>query len=134
MKYLLRLLIFNVFSLWLTSQILPAFIIPQGWYHILIAGFVFSLIMVIVRPILKILFIPLNILTFGLLSWCINVIVLLIFTICVPQVQVLPWTFSGIQVLGFVIPQLRISYGMNLILSSLTITTIVNILHTVIER
>jgi len=132
MKHLIRLFLFNVFGLWITSQIFPPFFIP-GWQTILFSGFVLCLLMLIVVPILKILFIPINILTFGLLSWFINVIVIYLLTVFVPEIQIHAWTFPGTQFMGFIIPKMDLSYLSVLIVTSLLISTITDILHYVSE-
>ncbi len=133
MKYLLRVFLFNIFGIWITSQLLPTIAVRGGWQTMLLAGATLSLLMLIVKPILKILFIPINILTFGLLSWLINVIVIYILTIVVPEVTILPWTFPGFTWSGFVIPSLRLTYVLSLIATSLVITFITNIFHEISE-
>lgn len=133
MKHLIRVFLFNVFALWLTSQILPALVAPGGWQTILFAGFVLSILMLVVVPILKILFIPINILTFGLLSWLINVIVLYLLTVFVPEIRVQPWRFPGATFVGFVIPSVYLSYFFALVVTSFFISSITDILHYVSE-
>ena len=133
MKYITRLFLFTVFALWLTSQLLPALTITGGWHTMLLAGVVLSLLMLIVAPLLRILFIPINIITFGLLSWLINVIVLYILTIFVPEVVVRAWTFPGFMWAGFVIPKQPLSYPLALIASSLLVTFFSNLLHSISE-
>lgn len=133
MKYLVRVFVFHFFALWLTSQILPTLTIVGGWQTIASAGLLLSVLMLIVAPILKILFIPINILTFGLLSWLINVAILYLLTLFVPLVEIHSWVFPGITWQGFIIPSRAISYPFALILTSLTITLITNLLHSVSE-
>ncbi len=125
--------LFHVFALWLTSQVLPTLTISGGWQVIVSAGLFLSLLMLIVAPILKILFIPINLLTFGLLSWLINVAILYLLTLFVPLVEIHNWTFPGIAWQGFIIPSRVLSYPFALILTSLTLTLIVNLLHSVSE-
>lgn len=133
MKHIIRVFLFNVFAIWLSSQIMPTLIVPAGWQTVLFAGLVLSMLMLIVQPLLKILFIPINILTFGLLSWMINVIVIYLLTVFVPEIRVNPWMFPGGSWVGFVIPRLHFSYFTALIASSLLITTITDVLHYVSE-
>jgi putative membrane protein len=133
MKHIIRVFLFNVFALWLASQILPTIVIPPGWQTILLAGFTLSMLMLIVQPVLRILFIPINILTFGLLSWVINVIVIYLLTIFVPEIQIRLWVFPGGSWTGFVIPAIHFTYVTALIASSLLITIITDVLHYVSE-
>lgn len=133
MKYLLRLFLYNCFSLWFISQILPALSITGGWHVLFIAGIVLSLLHLLVSPILKILFLPINLLTFGFLSWGIHVIVLYLLTIFVPDVRVSAWTFPGIGFFGFVIPRIDLTSFTAFILVSLSLSTTANILRDISE-
>lgn len=134
MKYLLRVFLFNSFSLWLVSQILPALSIAGNWQALLFAGLILSLLMLLVAPILKILFLPINILTFGLLSWLINVIVLYLLTFFVPTVSVHAWRFPGGSWQGFSVPALSLSYVPSLILVSFAVAFFSNLLHDISEH
>jgi putative membrane protein len=134
MKHIIRVFLFNVFALWLSSQLLPTIVMPPGWQTVLLAGFTLSMLMLIVKPILKILFIPINILTFGLLNWVINVIVIYLLTVFVPEIQIHPWVFSGATWAGFVIPSIHFTYMTALVVSSLLITIITDVLHYVSEE
>ncbi len=133
MKHLIRVFLFNIFALWLASELLPTLIVPDGWSVMLLSGFTLSLLMLFVAPLLKILFIPINILTFGLLSWVINVMVIYLLTFFVPEIRVVTANFPGFTWSGFVIPALELSYPMALIATSLLITIITDVLHYVSE-
>ncbi len=134
MKYLIRTFLFNCFSLWFVSQILPALTISGSWQVLLFAGFVLSILMLLIAPLLKILFIPINIITFGLLSWLINVIVLYLLTFFVTDVSIHAWKFPGATWAGFVIPPITFSYILALILVSLSVTFFSNLLHDISEH
>ncbi len=133
MRYLIRVFLFNSFSLWLVSEIFPALTISGGWQSLLLAGLVLSLLMLLVAPLLKILFIPINLLTFGLLSWFINVMVIYLLTLFVSGVNVVPWTFPGAKLFGFVIPEIAFSSLLSYILVSLSVSFLANLLHDVSE-
>lgn len=126
--------LFSVFALWFTSQAVPGITITGGWQTTLFAGFILCLLMLIVAPILKILFIPINILTFGLLAWLVNVIVIYLLTLFVPEIQVTAWEFAGSQWGGFVVPAAAVGYFPALVLVSFAIATISDILHYVSEE
>jgi putative membrane protein len=134
MKYLLKVFLFHSFALWLVSQIIPALTIPGGWQSILFAGGILALLTLLVTPVLKILFIPINIITFGLLSWMIHVIVLYLLTIFVPTVAVVAWQYPGASFAGFVIPPISFSYTISLIIVSLAVTFVVNLLYDISEH
>ncbi len=134
MKHIIRVYLFNVFALWLTSQLLPTLVVPAGWQIMLFAGLVLSILTLIVKPVLSILFIPINILTFGLLSWAINVIVIYLLTVFVPELRIVPWVFPGGSWAGFVIPVIHLSYAAALIVTSFSIAIVTDVLHYVSEE
>jgi len=133
MKYLIKVWVFYVFSLWLTKELFPAFTIEGTWTTLFVSGLILSLLMLIVKPLLKILFIPINLLTFGLLSWFINVIVIYVFTLIAPNIAVSAWMFPGFAWQGFIIPATNLSYLICLIITSFSVTTITNILEDITE-
>jgi len=134
MKYLLRCFLFNAFALWLTSQIIPGITVNGGWEGILFTALVLSLLMLIVQPLLKILFIPINIMTFGLLSWAVNVIVVYLLTFFAPGVQISAWVFPGFSSYGFVIPSFPVSYILSLTCITIVLTFMTNVLHNISEH
>lgn len=134
MKRLVRSFLFNMFAIWFTSQVLPTLVVAGGWQTMLLGGFVLSLLMLLVAPLLKILFIPINMITFGLLSWIVNVIVLVLLTVFVPNIQVVAYSFPSVSWGGFVIPSIHATWWVALIVSSLAITGIANLLHEVSEH
>lgn len=129
MKYLLRLFLFQIVGLWFTTEIIPTIVVIGNWQTLVISGIVLGLLMLIVKPVLRILFLPINFLTFGLLSWFINVVILFILTIIMPQVQVREWTFPGLNFSGFVVPAMHLNYLLSLIASTLLITFITDVLE-----
>lgn len=131
MRYFLKRWLFSVFALWLVSQLFPAFILHDGWQGLFFSGCILALLMLIVRPLLSILFIPINFLTFGLASWVINVIVVYLLTVFAPAVSVTPWTFPGLTFQGFIIPSATLNYWTCLVLTTIAITLITNILEDV---
>lgn len=133
MKYFIKTWVFYIFSLWLTKELFPAFVVTGNWTTFAVAGLLLALLMLIIKPVLKILFIPINILTFGLLSWVVNVIVIYLLTLIAPNVAIIAWNFPGIAWEGFAIPGTALSYTACLVISSVAITCITNILEYITE-
>lgn len=133
MKHLLRIFIFHVFSLWSVKEIYPGFTVLGGLPMIFTAGLVLSLLMLIVKPILKILFIPINFITFGIAGLFINVVVIYLLTLLMPEVIIRSYNFPGLSWAGFVIPSVNLSYLWSLIIVSVLITFISHFLHDMSE-
>ncbi|HYR51723.1 MAG TPA: phage holin family protein [Candidatus Dormibacteraeota bacterium] len=80
-------LLLNAFVFLLLSHVLPGFFV-EGWPAAIIASLVLGLVNATVGLVLKILTFPLIILTFGLFSFVVNAIVILLVAALVPGVSV----------------------------------------------
>lgn len=125
MKHLLRSMVFHVFALWLTSAMIPALSISGNIWGMLSAGSMLTIMMMLLKPLISLIFLPINILTLGLLAWLVNVVVLYLWTVFVPNVGLTPWVFPGVSVHGFVMPALNLNYTWTLVIVSLVISSIV---------
>ena len=134
MKGIIRSFIFHIVALWFTTQLLPSLVIIGNWQTIVGAGMVLTLLTLFIQPLLKILFIPINFLTLGLASWLIDVILLWLLTVVVPQVQVRAWDFPVFSMGGITLAPTHISYGISLIITTLLLTLISSILRSVSDE
>ncbi len=132
-KYIVRTVLFYAFSLWLVSDLYQGFTISGSFLYILLSGFVLSLLMLCIKPLLKILFIPINILTLGLLQWSINCLVIWLLTVCMDNIVIQAWNFSGAAYAGFSVPRIYVSYLISLIIVSVGITAVHNFLHSLTD-
>jgi len=77
MKLVLRILI-NAAALWVTALILPNINLTENIGGILIVAIIFGLVNALIRPIINLLALPITILTLGLFTLVINMLMLLI--------------------------------------------------------
>ncbi len=131
MKGIVRSFLFQIVALWFTTQLLPSLVIIGNWQTIVGAGIVLTLLTLFIQPLLKILFLPINFLTLGLASWLIDVILLWLLTVVVPQVQIRAWDFPGFSSAGLSLAPARISYGVSLITTTFLLMLITSILRSV---
>lgn len=127
MKKLLRNYLINFAALWATTQIVPGLTYTGGIETLAIAAVILMIINILVKPMLHVLFLPLNLLTLGLFSWVINVIGLFILTMVLPKVQIVPYTFPGFSIGEIVIPATTLSTLYVAALASFVISMITNI-------
>lgn len=97
MRRILRYFLINLGGLWLTTQIVPGLTFSGGARSLIVAGLVFMLINIILVPLLKIMLLPLNLLTLGVFAWITNVLALYALTAVVPEFKLIPYTFEGLQ-------------------------------------
>ena len=104
MKRVFRSTLVTGLTLWIITLLFPQVRFADTWV-LVISAVVLSLLTLIARPALKVLFLPVNLVTFGLFSWFINVIVLWLATILVPgfhigQIQTPELVFGPFLVSG----------------------------------
>ena len=134
MKSFLRNTLFNAFSIFLISQVISGIRISGGVMTYFIGGIALTLLMLIVKPVLSILTLPLNIITLGFFSFFINVIIFYLLTVLVVGISVTSFTFQGISFAGFIIPKIFFNAIFAFILISLMQSVIVSFLSWLIKK
>ena len=125
MKRILRHYLIDTTSLWLVSQTASGIVFGKGINTLLLAGVALTLISIFAKPIINILLLPLNLITFGLFRWISSAVVLYIVTLLVEGFQITFFHFSGFSNKWVEIPTLDfrgiLAYiAFSLILSILT--------------
>ena len=128
MKSFLRSFLINLFTLWLTSKVVLGFKLENGWQTYVLGGLTLTLILIFIRPLLKLLFLPINFLTLGLFSWITNVIILYLLTVFIPRISVSPFEFPGLSYQGFTIPSINFGTFESFVVTSFVISIISNLL------
>lgn len=74
----------TVAAILLTVYIVPGVMVTEGWLTILLAALVWSVITMLIKPVLSILTLPITILTFGISALIINALLFWAMTLIVP--------------------------------------------------
>ena len=75
LRFIIRIL-GNTVALYVASLIVAGFVVSGSWEQYLAAGLILAILNTIVRPILKVLSFPLILLTLGLFTFVINILML----------------------------------------------------------
>jgi putative membrane protein len=129
MKSLFRNIFLYTLVLFLLDALIPGVHVVGGFFSYLFGGVVLTFLHLILRPILAVFAMPLNILTFGASSFIITVVILYILTVCMPQVSISAFTFSGSHFAGFVIPKVEVNTFFAYILSATTMSLLVSLIE-----
>ncbi len=96
-----------------TSILILNWIVPvigySSWVTLLLGSIVLSLLNATLKPILQLLFLPMNIITLGIFGWLINGVVLGVALLLIPGLSVHPLTLLGNQV-GLLLSLILISF------------------------
>ena len=122
MKKYLRLFLVNLAALWVAISLLEGVTISGGSQTLALAALVLTAIDFIVKPLIKLLLLPINLVTLGAFRWLINVISLYLVTLIVPQFKVASFLFAGFSYRGFIIPSIPLSIFWVFVVASLLIS------------
>lgn len=118
---------FPLSALYITSLWNKGFIIKLDFTSFLTAVIVISIIWYILLPISKILLFPIQLLTMGLLSTIVYFLMFYFFVSKFSFIDIKSWVFPGVNLLGIVIAKTQISFIANVFISSLSISSIINL-------
>lgn len=121
MKTLLAKIAINTLSLFLVSLLFSGLRISGGFTNFLIAGALLTLFSTILDPIVKIVTLPFNLLTLGLLSFLTTLAALFVTTLFFSALSVHAFTFDGFSAFGISIGRIHFSSLLSLIVISATI-------------
>lgn len=99
MKSIIRSVLVTIFSILILTWLFPQ-VSVSNTVTLILAGLVLAFLNMTIRPVLKILFLPINVITLGVFGWVINVLILYLALWLVPG-----FTVQEITILGFVLNQ-----------------------------
>lgn len=128
MKVFLRHILINLLVLYLTDLIYPGFSILHDLKTLLTASIIWLLLNKIVKPIIKLLLLPINLITLNLFTWVISLLTLFLLQIIVGGISIQAYNFPGSSFEGFVIPPIAIGVFVSYLITS----TLLNAIHSFI--
>ncbi len=128
MKTILRAIFLNLITLYIVALFLPGLIITPQVLTYLSASVVWTILNKIVKPVIKLLLLPINLITLGLFSWVVNVITLFMLKYFIKGVAIQAFTFVGLTYQGFVIPEMHFSLLFAYIITSLVLSVVHSLL------
>lgn len=134
MKSFVRKVLFNSFSIFLISQAISGMKVSGGLATFLLGGLALTILFFILKPILSLLTLPLNIITLGMFSFVINVIIFYLLTVFVASITVSAFTFPGLSLAGFVVPSLYLNTLFSFVLISFLQSVVVSFLTWLIKK
>lgn len=120
-KKLIRAFLVNVFALWLTAQVVSGLSYHQQIKILAMAAGVLTLANYLIKPLIKILLLPLNVITLGTFRWVVHVIILFLVTYAVPGFTITSFYFTGFSYSGVSVAGAQISLVGSYVVCSLII-------------
>lgn len=129
MRKLIKSFLIDTISLYLVSLAVIGITFSQGLYTLAFAGLVLMLATMIIKPIINILLLPINLITFGLFKWVTYAITLYLVTLVVPGFSLGNFAFNGFSSYWFSLPAFSLSGLLAFVAFSFAISTISSLLH-----
>ena len=121
MKEIIRRTVVNSLSIFLVSLFLTGLHVSGGFWSYLTAGFLLAVLTTLLDPVVKIITLPFNILTLGLLSFLTTLVSLFILSFFYHNIGISNFTFQGISFLGLKINQIQVAGILSYVAISATI-------------
>ena len=109
MKRIFRLYVIETFSLYLVSRIAGGVVFASSYETLLITGAVLMGATLVAKPVINILLLPLNLVTFGFFKWISSTVALYLVTLVVDGFSIEGFYFEGFVSQWIDIP--AISFG-----------------------
>lgn len=122
MKKRFRTALLAILAFLLLTYFYPGFTFDST-NSIAVASATFAFVYLFVRPLIKILSLPLNFITFGLFSLLVNVAMLYLISMIVPGFEIVAFQFEGCEFLGVSVP----AFHLNTFLSTLVASAVLSV-------
>ncbi len=130
MKRLLRIFVIETVALYLTSQIAHGMIFEKGVQGLLVTGFALTIASYIVKPVINMLLIPINLLTFNIFRFVTSAITLYLVDLVLVQFKITGFSFVGLNTDLVYLPSITLSTSVLYYLAfSIIISLIAGIIH-----
>lgn len=107
MKRIIRSFVYNLLALFLISRMAAGFVFENGHETFFIAGGALTIATLFAKPVINVLLLPLNLITFGLFRWVSSAIALYLVTLVVPAFEISKFSFFGLSTKWLDIPSLN---------------------------
>ncbi len=132
MKHISRMIIFSALSIYVTELWNRGFHAPSDILNYLKAAAIIAIIYYLVTPLSKLLLLPLNILTMGLISVLAYFIVFYLVFHAIPIITIKPWISPSFSYNGITVSPYHIGYWQNVALSAISVSSVINVLELVL--
>lgn len=130
MKRILRSFLIEIGVLYLISQSVAGMNFQNGVTSLVITGAALAVAVFLVKPIINVLLLPINLVTFGIFKWLSQSLTLYIVDLALSEFTITHFSFTGINTEWFFIPSFT---APNLVVSYIAFSLIISLISGVIN-
>lgn len=121
MKGFLQETAINSVALYATLNLFSGLAVSGGFWGIFTASILITIGFRILKPVINLITLPLNVITFGLFQALVIAFIVFLITLIYPQMQISEFQFQGAQFMGVSISPFFVSLFLSYIIISVTI-------------
>ena len=129
MKSILRHYVITLFILWVVDYMIPGISISGGIVTYAFAAGVLFLMNIFIKPVLKIILLPISVVTLGLTGIFINTLIFFGLDYFMEEITVSSWNYGGTSILGSSIPGFEFGIIATYIVSAILISFLITFLR-----
>jgi uncharacterized membrane protein YvlD (DUF360 family) len=134
-KKILRNFVIEATALYLASQAAQGLFFEKGFQSLVITGFVLAAASFLIRPVLNILLLPINMVTFNFFRWANHTITLFLVDLALKQFSIMQFNYPGFKSEYFDLPPLFFEQGVAAYLAfSILISIIAGTIYWLIDK
>ena len=134
MREIIRRSCVAALSLFLVSLFLSGLVVRGGFPSFIYAGILLAIFSVILDPVIKVVTLPFNILTLGLLSFLTTFVALFILTLFYHSVSVYPFAINSFSILGLRVGHIAVGGILSYVVISATIYILSKVLDWIFNK
>lgn len=129
MKKILRHYTIDTFSLWVLTNIAGGIVLEKGIQTLLVSGIALTGVFFLAKPVINLLLLPINLITFGLFRWVSSAVVLYLVTLIIKDFKIVAFNFAGFTSRWVDIPALNFTGVLAYIAFSFILSLIISFIY-----
>lgn len=123
-RHAIKSFLINSVTLYVVSMFIYGIFFEKGVETMVLTGIALAVTALIIKPVINILLLPLNLITFGLFRWVGYAVALYVVTLVVPGFKIADFIFKGLSTYWFSLPGVTLHGILAFIAFSLVISVI----------
>ena len=133
MKTIIKHLLINTGTLYLVSSVFRGMEFSNGFTTLLVTGAVLTVTTMLIRPLINILLLPINLITFGLFKWVSYAITIYLVTLLVTGFRIKEFLYPGLSTYWFNIPEIALTGFFAFLAFSFIISFVSSTIYTILK-
>jgi len=133
MKKIFRHFVIDTLTLYTISLLTTGLVFEKGLTTILLAGAGLTAASLLASPVINLLLLPINLITFNLFKWVSSAIALYLVTLVVPGFKITHFYFGGMASRLFTIPSFSLGGALSYVAFAFIISLITSLIYWIIK-